>query len=154
MASASTVDRNVTGFSAFVFFSLQFAIFSIHSFHDRNTVFRTAEVSAPESRLLTMAEVYKTNLPDHELLKQHFIREGRLEEEVANRILRECTDLLRSEPTMLDVASPITGTVLAASRRSSWRLTHCLVACIKICLLCPCSMWRHPRPVLRLDEAV
>jgi serine/threonine-protein phosphatase 2B catalytic subunit len=59
-----------------------------------------------------MSEVYKTNLPDAELLRTHFINEGRVAADVALRIIRECTALLRSEPTMIDVPAPITGLLL------------------------------------------
>lgn len=66
------------------------------------------DVAAPESRILSMSEVYKTNLPDAELLRTHFINEGRVAADVALRIIRECSALLRSEPTMIDVPAPIT----------------------------------------------
>ena len=81
-----------------------------------------------------MAEVYKTNLPDAELLRTHFINEGlallrvwfssplltatgRVAPDVAMRIIKECTAVLRAEPTMVDIAAPITGARLEPCTR-------------------------------------
>ncbi|CCE83335.1 Piso0_003910 [Millerozyma farinosa CBS 7064] len=47
-------------------------------------------------------------LPNTEFLKEHFRREGRLHEEQALRILRDTTELLASEPNMLEVPAPVT----------------------------------------------
>lgn len=47
-------------------------------------------------------------LPNCEFLRLHFIHEGRLHEEQAIRILRDATDLLSSEPNLLDVPAPVT----------------------------------------------
>ncbi|KAJ2816370.1 3',5'-cyclic-nucleotide phosphodiesterase (PDEase) (3':5'-CNP), partial [Coemansia erecta] len=46
--------------------------------------------------------------PQCALLRDHFFREGRLREQDALAILREATQLLRSEPTLLTLASPVT----------------------------------------------
>lgn len=56
-----------------------------------------------------MEEVYKDSKPNHEVLKQHFLKEGRIEEDVALRIIREGMELLRKEKTMLDIDAPVTG---------------------------------------------
>ncbi|KAJ3346390.1 3',5'-cyclic-nucleotide phosphodiesterase (PDEase) (3':5'-CNP) [Entophlyctis luteolus] len=46
--------------------------------------------------------------PDLEFLKTHFTTEGRLTEEQALLIIKKGTEILAKEPTMLDVAAPIT----------------------------------------------
>jgi len=49
--------------------------------------------------------------PDIAFLKNHFYREGRLTEEQALYIIHMATGILRSEPNVLDVDAPITGTL-------------------------------------------
>lgn len=66
-------------------------------------------IPPPPTQRLTMEEVYKDSKPNHEVLKQHFLKEGRIEEDVALRIIREGMELLRKEKTMLDIDAPVTG---------------------------------------------
>lgn len=47
--------------------------------------------------------------PNAELVKDHFIHEGRLTEEQALFILSETTELMRREPNMLVISGPVTG---------------------------------------------
>ena len=51
--------------------------------------------------------------PDVAFLKNHFYREGRIKEEHALYILEKATRLLRAEPNVLTVNSPVTGATTA-----------------------------------------
>lgn len=67
-------------------------------------------VPLPPSRKLTADEVYdkRSSKPRPEILKEHFVKEGRLDEQAALRIINEGTALLKQEKTMLEVEAPIT----------------------------------------------
>lgn len=68
------------------------------------------DVPAPKTNRLTYADIYdvSTGKPQYEVLKQHFLGEGRIEEKIALKIIRDGAELLKTEPTMLEIEAPVT----------------------------------------------
>ncbi|KAJ2717098.1 3',5'-cyclic-nucleotide phosphodiesterase (PDEase) (3':5'-CNP) [Coemansia spiralis] len=69
------------------------------------------EVPYPATELPGHDQVFEggdERRPQCELLREHFFREGRLREEDALAIIREATQVLRAEPTLLTLSSPVT----------------------------------------------
>ncbi|KAI5961244.1 CNA1 [Candida pseudojiufengensis] len=50
----------------------------------------------------------KNGLPNCDFIKEHFIKEGRLQEDQAIKIIKQATQLLTSEPNLLSVPAPVT----------------------------------------------
>jgi serine/threonine-protein phosphatase 2B catalytic subunit len=73
------------------------------------------QVQAPAMQTPTDAQFFSRedpSKPDIAFLKNHFYREGRIKEEQALYIIEKATEILRSEPNLLTVEAPVTGTSL------------------------------------------
>jgi serine/threonine-protein phosphatase 2B catalytic subunit len=89
--------------------------FTIHTMEDKtqvSTMERVCkDVQAPAMFKPTDEQFFHDEThtkPDINFLKQHFYREGRLTEEQALFIIKKGTEVLRSEPNLLEMDAPIT----------------------------------------------
>uniref|UniRef100_A0A8C8JVM0 protein-serine/threonine phosphatase n=1 Tax=Oncorhynchus tshawytscha TaxID=74940 RepID=A0A8C8JVM0_ONCTS len=65
-------------------------------------------VPYPPQQRLSMKELFEDGKPNAETLRTHLVKEGRLEEEVALRVINDGANILRQEKCMLEVEAPIT----------------------------------------------
>jgi len=75
---------------------------------------RVLKVRPPATHKPMDAEFFVRNgqgerMPNANYLKEHFFREGRVFEQHALWIVRTATEIMKMEPNMVSVSSPVTG---------------------------------------------
>ena len=72
--------------------------------------FYKIDVPQPPTHRLNIAELFdeQTGKVRHELLRQHLISEGRLEESAVIYIIKQGAEILRKEPNLLKIEEPVT----------------------------------------------
>lgn len=66
-------------------------------------------VPYPPQHRLTLQQLFEGGKPNAELLRTHLVREGRVEEDAALKVINDGASILRQEKCMLEVEAPITG---------------------------------------------
>jgi hypothetical protein len=83
---------------------------TLHSAKHTTTGRVVDTIPAPANKKLSRAEVFdERGTLRADVIKAHFILEGRLEEDVVLEIISRAEKLLAAEPNLLEVAAPCTG---------------------------------------------
>ena len=74
------------------------------------------EVEPPARDLLKLTQVFGWNgKPQPHVLKKHFLREGRVDMNVANKLIEDATVILKKESTVLDIKGTWKDVVISLS---------------------------------------
>lgn len=83
---------------------------TLHSAKHTTTGRVVDSIPAPSARRLGRTEVFDDRgNPRADVIKAHFILEGRLDEDVVIEIVERAERILSAEPNLLEVAAPCTG---------------------------------------------
>lgn len=66
-------------------------------------------VPYPPQHRLSLQQLFEGGKPNAELLRTHLVKEGRVEEDAALKVINDGANILRQEKCMLEVEAPITG---------------------------------------------
>lgn len=71
--------------------------------------FQLTAIPCPPTKILSFDDVFEDGKPNIDVLKAHFILEGRIEEAAALKIINDGAAIMRTESTMLEIEAPVTG---------------------------------------------
>ncbi|EDV25604.1 uncharacterized protein TRIADDRAFT_24726, partial [Trichoplax adhaerens] len=65
-------------------------------------------IPSPPTKILAFDDVFQDGKPNIDILKAHFMLEGRIEEAAALKIIKDGAIIMRGESTMLEIEAPVT----------------------------------------------